>query len=271
MFRHRSTFPWLRGTRIILLLLFVLGLSGLGAARPVRAAEDADHPADVMVSVWPQPNILVTPGTTIDYEIRARNYGSEEASRVRVRLEYDPNQLAVVTTSFEDGKDWVRSLGSADLEVQFGAIDEEAGRAATVVMRVNEAVPYETVINVWASFYWTDTEGNTEIRPSNATPIVVAAGNQSSPWVWMAVEPRQGPAGTSFGFFSDRFVPNEDIATWMNTPGGVQALPLRKEADDHGRIWLDFSSSGLAPGTYQMVASGTQSKITAVETFVVEP
>lgn len=86
----------------------------------------------------------------------------------------------------------------------------------------------------------------------------------------MAVDPVRGPVGTTHRFFTDRFIPEEGIVTWLNTPTGVKSLDLRTTADENGRAWLNFSSRGRAPGTYQLVVYGARSNVTAVGTFIVQ-
>ena len=66
-----------------------------------------------------------------------------------------------------------------------------------------------------------------------------------------------------------RFIPGEGIYTWLNTPDGVKGLELRGVADQLGRVWLDFPSTGLRPGTYQIVAYGARSNLTGVATFYI--
>jgi hypothetical protein len=39
----------------------------------------------------------------------------------------------------------------------------------------------------------------------------------------------------------------------------------------YGRVWLDFSSTGLPPGNYSLVVYGARSNLTGVGGFVVQP
>ena len=104
---------------------------------------------------------------------------------------------------------------------------------------------------------------------SNWAPVVTGAGNESAPWVPLLVDPIGAYAGTTHHFYTDRFIPSEGIYTWLNTPYGVEPLELRGTADLLGRVWLDFSSMGLRPGTYQLVSYGARSNLTGVATFYV--
>jgi len=52
--------------------------------------------ADVAVTIWPSPSIIVIPGQTLTYEIRPKNYGKSEATSVRVTLPYTNQQLTVI-------------------------------------------------------------------------------------------------------------------------------------------------------------------------------
>ena len=79
----------------------------------------------------------------------------------------------------------------------------------------------------------------------------------------------RGSANETRTFFSDRFVPGEHVVTWLNTPRGVKPLDVASAADPSGRVWLSYRPSDLTPGTYQIVAHGTRSRLTGVASFVV--
>ena len=51
---------------------------------------------------------------------------------------------------------------------------------------------------------------------------------------------------------------------------GVRALDLRGVVDSQGVIILDFSSTGLRRGNYQLVLYGARSQLTGVASFTVQ-
>lgn len=227
------------------------------------------RPADIAAAIWPEPSIIVMRSAPLTYELRLRNYGKGEAKRALVTLPYANSQLAVISSRFTDPRDWVSAVTSDHVDVTFGPIAAGEYRTAAIIFRVREALPDRTVISMRASYSWDDHRSGGAWR-SNWAPVLVGAGNAGAPWVPLWVDPLGGPAGTTHHFFSDRFIPSEGIYTWLNTPQGVRPLELRGVADLLGRAWLDFSSAGLAPGTYQLVAYGARSNLTGVATFVVK-
>jgi hypothetical protein len=224
--------------------------------------------ADMAVTIWPSPSIIVIPGQTLTYEIRPKNYGKGEATSVRVTLPYSNQQLTVIDSRITDPNDWVSKVTADRVEFTFGPLAASKSRTAAIVFRVKEYVVYSTVISMCASYDWSDHRDGGAWR-SNWAPVVTGAGNESAPWVPLLVDPLGGVSGTTHHFYTDRFIPSEGIYTWLNTPHGVEPLELRGTADLLGRIWLDFSSAGLRPGTYQLVTYGARSNLTGVATFYV--
>lgn len=224
--------------------------------------------ADMAVTIWPSPSIIVMRGGTLAYELRLKNYGRGDASSVVVTLPYNRNLLGVIGSRFNDSHDWVSSITDEKVEVTFGPVESDEYRTATIYFRVSDSQPDLTVISMRAGYSWDDArDGGT--WQSNWAPVLIGAGNASATWVWLAVDPLSGASGTTFHFFTDRYIPGEGIITWLNTPTGVKPLDLRGVADPMGRVWLDFSSSGLQPGSYQLVLYGARSNLTAVATFTV--
>lgn len=259
----------------ILVLFLLLSLLSFSGARPVRAADDNDdnndRPADITVAVQARPGITVTPGSTVAFEFSARNFGRGDASRVQVDFGYNPDLLTVQTSSFQSSDDWVSDLDSDEVELTFGELEADETRFATIYMRVADNLPVNTVIQVRPTFEWEDINEQNDKQDSNQVALTVGTANADSPYLAMQFSPDRGPAGTVYTFYSDRFVPDEPISTWLNTPQGVQSTGLNDDADNRGRVALSFSSSGLAPGEYQLVVSGVHSKLLAVAPFTVTP
>jgi hypothetical protein len=209
---------------------------------------------------------------TLEYELRAKNYGKGSANVDRVTLPFDRNQLTVETAVFsEEGKkqgDWVSESTSDHVTVNFNNIASGELRTATIIFRVKSGLADGAVISIRATTDWSDDRGGGSWG-SNWAPILVGKSNDSAPWVWLTVEPLGGYAGTSHRFFSDRFIPGEGVVTWLNTPSGVRALDLKGVADGSGRVTLDFRSTNLTPGTYSLVVYGARSNLTAIATFYV--
>jgi len=224
--------------------------------------------ADLAVTIWPSPSIIVIRGQTLTYELRVKNYGKGEATSARVTLPYSSQQLTVIDSRITDPDDWVSKVTADHVDVTFGPLAAGKYRTAAIIFRVNETLAERTIISMRASYSWSDHRDGGAWR-SNRAPVVIGAGNESAPWVPLLVDPLGGYPGTTHHFYTDRFIPSEGIYTWLNTPHGVEPLELRGTADLLGRVWLDFSSTGLSPGTYQLVTYGARSNLTGVATFYV--
>lgn len=224
--------------------------------------------ADLALTIWPAPSIIVIRGQLLTYELRMKNYGQGEATRAVITLPYNAQELTVVDSRFNDSRDWVSKVAADYVEVTFGRLDEDEYRTAAIIFRVNESLADRTVISMRATYSWSDHRSGGAWR-SNWAPVVIGAGNESAPWVPLLVDPLGGYPGTTHHFYTDRFIPGEGIYTWLNTPGGVEPLALRGVADALGRVWLDFRSTDLRPGTYQLVTYGARSNLTGVATFYV--
>jgi hypothetical protein len=225
-------------------------------------------PADLAITIWPSPSIIVIHGQTLIYELRATNYGKGQATRALVTLPYANQQMSVIDSRFTDPRDWVSEVAADHVDVTFGPVAAGEEHTAAIVFRVRDTLADRTVISMRANYSWDDHRNGGAWR-SNWAPVVIGAGNESAPWVPVLIDPIGGFAGTTHHFYTDRFIPSEGIYTWLNTPQGVRPLELRGVADLLGRVWLDFTSTGLQSGTYQLVLYGARSKLTGVSTFSV--
>ena len=220
------------------------------------------------MTIWPSPSIIVVRGQTLIYELRVKNYGKGGATSARVTLPYTDQQLTVIDSRLTDPRDWVSKVAADHVDVTFGPVAAGEYRTAAIVFRVKETLADRTVINMRANYSWSDHRDGGAWR-SNWAPVVIGAGNESVPWVPLLVDPIGGFAATMHHFYTDRFIPSEGIYTWLNTPYSVEPLELRGTADLLGRVWLDFPSTELRPGTYQLVTYGARSNLTGVATFYV--
>ena len=84
------------------------------------------------------------------------------------------------------------------------------------------------------------------------------------------IDPKAASAGTQFHAHSRGFQSGEPISIWLNTPGGVQALDGSFSTNSAGEVWPEFSSDGLAPGSYGLVIYGRSSGLTLVVPFVID-
>jgi hypothetical protein len=252
-------------------LIYLPAIKATQATPPIATPTPTPRPAkpaDLALTIWPSPSIIVIHGQTLIYELRATNYGKGQVTRALVTLPYANQQMSVIDSRFTDPRDWVSEVAAEHVDVTFGPVAAGEERTAAIVFRVRDTLADRTVISMRANYSWDDHRNGGAWR-SNWAPVVIGAGNESAPWVPVLIDPIGGFAGTTHHFYTDRFIPSEGIYTWLNTPQGVRPLELRGVADLLGRVWLDFTSTGLQSGTYQLVLYGARSKLTGVSTFSV--
>jgi len=237
---------------------------------PVTPTPEPDKPANIAVVLWAKPSIWVARGALLEYEIRVINDGSGGTDGIDVVLPYYREQYTLEYTSLDSKRgDWVSRIDQNSFSVHFGPLDNGARRSGKLFLRVNASMPYQTILNVRATYSWAGG-GSGNSRLSNWAPVLVGSGPSDAPYVWVAASPDRGPAGTTHSFFSNRFLPGEVVSTWLNTPQGVRALSLRGSADAQGSLTLRYASTGLAKGNYQIVLYGNRSGLTGVASFIVQ-
>jgi hypothetical protein len=249
--------------------IYVPLVTANGPPRPVTPTPTPRRTGgDLAVTIWPSPSIHVARGGTLEYQIRLKNYGAGNVNGAHVTLPYSNGQLTVLDGRMTKAGDWISELANDHITVNFGPFTPGEYRTATIVFRVNAALPDNSVINIRAAYTWSDAGGSIAWT-SNWAPLLARGGDASAPWLWLMVNPVEGTAGTTHRFFTDRFIPGEGIYTWLNTPSGIRALSLRPVADAQGRVTVDYQSTGLRPGTYSMALYGARSNLTAIVSFSV--
>jgi hypothetical protein len=256
---------WWRAASIGCVLLLALSLYSLGAARQSLAGG-----ADIAVTLNPNPNVLVAPGSIISYQVRVKNFGGSNASRVLVHMPYDPLKLQVLDASFTNDLDWVSAVESNYLMIVFGDVGGHQTRTATIRMYVAEHLPEGTVIDMWAGYGWDDNDGGGADRSANPAPVVVGVQDVDSGAVWLGVDPVAGPTGTIYSFFTNRFAPNERLYAWVETPYGTRSLQMETTTNDQGEAWFVFDSTGYAPGAYEFIVRSERTELIAVAPFTIQ-
>jgi hypothetical protein len=258
-----------------LLVVFALLVTSTGWFSAQPALADDDDEAEVAVTLWAIPSIKVARGVTLAYKLRIENYGDATMAYARINFPYDRSKLTLVDTLFQSDNDFVESIGDT-IQVYIGEVGKESSRFAVLYMRVADYLPNSTVINMWAGYDWEDTEGNYALdQQTNAAPVIVWDHNETSDYVWMTVDHFQAPVGTTFHFFSDRFLPGEKVQSWLKSPGEQPAQRLGEaytgDADPNGRIHVHLSTHGRAPGSYELILRGERSDLEAVQPFTILP
>ncbi|NNJ13749.1 hypothetical protein EKD04_025830 [Chloroflexales bacterium ZM16-3] len=224
-------------------------------------------PADISVTIRPDPSIRVARSSQLSYEIRVRNYGEGSAGSVVVDLPITSSQIDLINFAATPG-DFVSADEPERVEVTFGGFAPDERRDATLLFSVSDALLDDAVIDVRASFRWDGPQGGA--GQSNRAPVLVGGFNNDARYVFLAITPTNGPPGTRFEAFTDRFIPDEPLTAWLNTPDGIEPIERTLHADAFGRIRIDLDSVGRAPTTYELVIYGQRSKLVAVSEFTVD-
>jgi hypothetical protein len=251
----------------MLLLLALLALLA-PAAPPAQARADT---GEVVVVVWPVPNVVVKAGDILAYQIQVKNFNRDAHSNIRVYIPYDENLMTIEGTAFEPGSDvWVSELSKAHILLTFPEISGGHSRIATVYARVNSNLPEGTVITTWPSYSWNDSRSQNDPRSANAAPVVVGPSNELSPYVWMGLDPAQASAGVLRVAFSDRFMPFEEVEATLLIPGYEPRIIGTTNADSHGRVWFSIGTESLPPGRYDVQLRGLFTNLQAAAGLRVE-
>ena len=255
----------------VVLALVIFGLSR-GATAATATQPDVDIEADPL---------QLSPGDTLSVKVRVTNPFTSTLSKITVKLDYDSGQLTPIDSDFHHDSDWVSDLNDSRVTLTFKDISAGKSRSGTVLFRVNQPMPGNTSVDLHAKFNWSvdATTTSPSKHGSGSTdgdePLIVAPdGVLTDPNVIdsaprAAIEPRSGASGSLFRAYASGFTGGERISIWLNTPGGVAAVPHDLVANANGEVWPEFSSSGLAPGSYGLVIYGQESTQTLVVPFTI--
>ena len=240
------------GLGLVALLAIVSLMLGGGVAR--AAPDSAAIAPDIDVGPL-TPTAAVNGMLMYKMQVHNDNTASEDLTQVDVTIRYDPHTLTLIDSKLRDKSDFVSKVGGGKATVQFGKIEQQDERSATLIFQVNPAVAPGAPILTDAAFDWrtADTNGNGALSIDS---VIAASASVAAPAV---IAPNAGPPATTFEIVATGFQANEQVVTWLNTPTSVQGLRLSGRTDDAGNVQLQFDSAGLAPGYYGLVLHGLDS------------
>lgn len=251
------------------------GATGAGAGRRLflpMARNPAPSPPPLPqtiadLTIRPVPLREVQRGNSLSVEYRFRNDDTRTAT-ASFSLFY-PSRLLSFTRVDANGDRYVlHDATRVVVEVRNVAPGEtRTGRVNFVVF---STAGVGSQIGLFAEF--TCRAGQT-CRSNFAEVEVIRNSDESTSGgvFTMSVSPDRGPPGTAHTFAGSRFRPGEPFVTWLNTPTGVQPLPITGRADSQGRIRFTFGSGQLTQaGFYSMVAHGQESNVQNVGPFIVQ-
>jgi hypothetical protein len=273
--RGKNTLTLKSGTANDCLSLVVAAIDlPAGAAPPTlpgaRRPSTPDKPALVTVVQRPNPNMAAAHSSIVTYTIVAVNRGKGSAKETTITVPFDPAQVQVLDVTTSRPATWVSKLRTNSLEIKIGPLGSQGDTVtATLRLMTLPTVANGTSLGQRLSYHWSDDAGGGD-GSSNLPVLTVGDSNTIQPLYPLAVAPGSAPAGATLTFSSPIFKPDEPVAFWYNTPDGktIAAAQLFAQAD--GSAGLEFTTAGMAPGAYSMVAHGHWTDFTAVTTFQVQ-
>lgn len=138
----------------------------------------------------------------------------------------------------------------------------------TVRLLVRPGAPAGASLAEQLSFRWSDGQGGGEGR-SNRSMLAVGTADNNQALYPLTVDPVRGSAGSTHAFSAGLFAPGEPVSLWYHTPDGRDVPVALNRADAEGRVLINFATTDLMAGDYNMVAYGQWTKFTAVGRFEV--
>ncbi len=110
-------------------------------------------------------------------------------------------------------------------------------------------------------------------RRANASPVIVSDVNHADPFIWMEATPTHCKSGEKVRLFTNRFAPFERFSITLHFPDGhEEKAPGKKiKSNSVGKVWITLDTSGLDPGSYQLIIEEQRSQLKAIPTLVIDP
>jgi hypothetical protein len=266
-----------------------LGIGGTGvAAAASSSGTSGGRSANLHVMV--QPSAAAT-GASFTDTITVTNVGQGSAHSVTITVPFDSSMVQLLGVQFSQPGAWVTSVAPNEFQADLGDIGSNSQDVQLMASfaKLPGFAP-TSALPASIGYHYSDN-GKTHSGAINTELLAAEAPAVAQP----AAASMQVVAGGTLPVNSAIFAPGELVAFWYNAPDG-QAVPLyirdgqittehqRKElladgtthelnngaylnADAQGTIAAPFSTSGLEPGAYTLVAHGLSSSATAIIAF----
>lgn len=122
------------------------------------------------------------------------------------------------------------------------------------------------------SGFWQFVAHGVDSGVQKVVSFEVTAGGSTQPPAQTNVIPPVGPAGSTFTFYANGFTADERVGYWLNPPAGAVVMidDQRHYANSDGQFSTTWATpSTVTPGSWQLVAQGTQSGVLVVIPFEV--
>lgn len=224
-------------------------------------------PAQITAVLRPEPNSTVTVGGTLTITVIIKNRGKGGAKNTVLTLPID-RRLTAIDARFSRGGAWVSALTATQMVIRIESLPSDDSVTATLRFRVEPSAAIGDALALQMSTQWADAAGG-GAGQSNMSTLAVGAADRSEPVYPLQAEVSASQTAPSIRFSTTIFAPGEPVGLWYNTPSGRAVTVGTVKADINGAITVSFSTSGLSPGAYSMVAYGHWTEFTAVAPFAV--
>ena len=236
--------------------------------KPKLLENSQKSPSDLVAQlrVSPDREAATNPNTLITASFKVKNLGEGKGEQLRLELPFDP-ALVVGYGNFSDARIWISSVTSNSVIVSLPPLDRNEIILGSVVFRPNPASPPTpgTKVSLRYKLFFSDPAGSGS-RSSNMVSFNFAQSSlDNSNGAVMTMNPTvsTATAGEKRTFQADCFLPNELISTWITKPDGTSVALDQITAGTDGEISLTLDTTGLAAGSYVVVAYGNRSELTA--------
>jgi hypothetical protein len=239
---------------------------GVAPAQPHGAQQAATH---ISVIQRASPNTTVATGGIVTYTIEIVNRGEDDAANMRVTVPLNPRHARLLDVTFNRPDAAISTVQRDSLELAIGELDDGESVGATLRVQIAGTVEGNTALGERLTFVWQD-DGEVRSGVSNLPALIAGAGDTSTDLYPISASPISGRAGETHTFRSDIFAPGEPVSLWYNKPDGTAEGVGVVPANDEGAISVEFTTDGLAPGFYSMVAHGNWTAFSGLAAFQVE-
>lgn len=270
-------------------LLGVLAFGATGVGTAAAANRDSDH-ASVKIAVTPADSSMIGSGKTFTDTVVVSTEGHATSRDVVLNVQFDPAVVQLQGVQFNRASAWVTKTMPNGFEASLGKLGSDGDSITLTASFVAlQAFSPNNPLQAQLNTSWRDSSGS---HSSTLTTVLDEASGQTA-------IPLAATSDGAVNLTSAAFNPGEAVTFWYNKPDGTAAtlylhdgkLVTSAQHKEHlgtstrstnvdnassllagaqGQIAIPFSTSGLTPGSYSIVARGARSSITVVTPFIIQ-
>jgi hypothetical protein len=236
------------------------------------------EPADVVVGchITPDREASDDEDNEIKFSCNLSNIGFGKAKAFRLIIPIDIN-LVVAYALFDHPGVWVSSIvltgDQPYLVISAPDMESEDEMLSTIVFHPKPGKSLKgTKISLQAVSGWDDDGGAGKNGKSNTAFVTFGSSNVNVS-NGSTLQFDQGTVTTvaqqKITYTTNAFEPDEGVATWLSKPDNTNLVLVHLRADHDGKILYIFDTTGLAPGSYLLVAYGERTKIQIISIIII--